>query len=198
MRVDFYSFLPEAAKRQCAALVQGHNVTINVVRERRTKHGDFRVQPYKPVTITLNAMENRYRFLLTFLHEWAHYMVFSNFRLRKKPHGDEWKTAFQKVVTPFYTNDIFSNELLAALKDHMQKPRATFSADPHLMHILRQFDPPNDKKCIFELEQEMLFSIDDGRLFRKGAKRRTRFLCTCIKTKKQYLFPPFVEVNPVL
>ncbi|MGB1080388.1 MAG: hypothetical protein ACPGYI_03430 [Flavobacteriaceae bacterium] len=77
----------------------------------------------------------------------------------------------------------------------MKKPRATFSADTNLVLALREYDPPNNKKCIFELEQGALFSVSDGRIFQKGTKRRTRFLCTCTQTKKQYLFPPFVEVN---
>ena len=195
MNLDFYSFLPEAAQEKCASLIANNNVHIKVVRQRKTKHGDFRVQRGKPVTITLNAMENPYRFLLTFLHEWAHYRVFSDYKRRQKPHGEVWQKTFSDVVAPFLTVDFFPESLLKPLQKHMQKPKATFAADATLMLALRQFDPPNDKKCIFELEQGALFSVSDGRIFQKEAKRRTRFLCTCTQTKKQYLFPPFVEVN---
>jgi Cu2+-containing amine oxidase len=79
----------------------------------------------------------------------------------------------------------------------MQNAKATFAADANLTMALREFDPPNNKKCIFELEQGTLFNAQDGRVFSKDAKRRTRFVCTCVKTKKQYLFPPFVEVSPI-
>ena len=96
MPSDFYSYLPESAISKCAALVDAHKVVIHVVRNRKTKHGDFRVQSKGNVSITINAMENPYRFLLTFLHEWAHYKVFSSYVFRKKPHGKEWKLAFQK------------------------------------------------------------------------------------------------------
>lgn len=197
MNLDFYSFLPAAAQERCASLIGDNNVQIKVVRQRKTKHGDFRVQGGKPVTITLNAMENPYRFLLTFLHEWAHYSVFSNYRKRQKPHGIVWQNTFHVLVSPFLTTDFFPESLLTPLKKHMQKPKATFAADTPLMLALRQFDPPNDKKCIFELEQGTLFRAFDGRVFQKGLKRRTRFLCTCIQTKRQYLFPPFVEVKEV-
>jgi Cu2+-containing amine oxidase len=79
----------------------------------------------------------------------------------------------------------------------MQNAKATFAADANLMIALRKFDPPNNKKCIFELEQGALFNAQDGRIFSKDNKRRTKFVCTCIKTKKQYLFPPFTEVSPI-
>ena len=197
MSTDFYSYLPERAITKCAALLEGHKVLIRVVRNRKTKHGDFRVQPKRPVSITINAMENPYRFLLTFLHEWAHYKVFTSYTFRKKPHGKEWKSAFQQMVAPFLEGDIFPESLLIPLKKHMQNARATFDADANLSMALRAFDPPNNKKCIFELEQGALFNAQDGRVFSKDAKRRTRFVCTCVKTKKQYLFPPFVEVSPI-
>jgi hypothetical protein len=197
MSSDFYLYLPETAIAKCAVLVAGHKVVIHVVRDRKTKHGDFRVQPKKPVLITINAMENPYRFLLTFLHEWAHYKVFSSFTFKKKPHGKEWKSAFQQMVAPFLEGDIFPESLLIPLKHHMQNAKATFAADANLTMALREFDPPNNKKCIFELEQGTLFNAQDGRVFSKYAKRRTRFVCTCVKTKKQYLFPPFVEVSPI-
>ena len=197
MNLDFYSFLPVAAKDKCATLIGNNNVQIKVVRQRKTKHGDFRVQWGKPVTITLNAMENPYRFLLTFLHEWAHYSVFTHYKKRQKPHGITWQKTFQELVTPFLKPDFFPEPLLKPLRKHMQKPKATFAADTSLMLALRQFDPPNNKKCIFELEQGTLFCVSDGRVFQMETKRRTRFLCTCIQTKKQYLFPPFVEVEQV-
>ncbi len=197
MSSDFYSYLPERAIAKCASLIAGHKVVIHVVRNRKTKHGDFRVQPKRPVSITINAMENPYRFLLTFLHEWAHYKVFTSYTFRKKPHGKEWKSAFQQMVAPFLEGDIFPESLLIPLKKHMQNARATFAADANLSMALRAFDPPNNKKCIFELEQGALFNAQDGRVFSKDAKRRTRFVCTCVKTKKQYLFPLFVEVSPL-
>ncbi len=195
MNLEFYFFLPEAAREKCASLITNNNVHIKVVRQRKTKHGDFRVQRGKPVTITLNAMENPYRFLLTFLHEWAHYVVFFNHKRSQKPHGIAWQKSFQDVTFPFLTVDFFPEPLLKPLQKHMQNPKATFAADTSLMLALRKFDPPNNKKCIFELEQGALFSVSDGRVFQKENKRRTRFLCTCTQTKKQYLFPPFVEVN---
>lgn len=195
MHAEFYSFLPEAAKEKCAALVGESNVLIKVVRKRKTKHGDFRAQFGKPVTITLNAMENPYRFLLTFLHEWAHYQVFSTHKSRQKPHGPVWQRIFKEVALPFLTPTYFPNELLAPLINYMKKPKATFSTDAELVLAFREFDPPNDKKCIFELEQGVLFRAEDGRVFKKGPKRRTRFLCVCTQTKKRYLFPSFIEVN---
>jgi SprT protein len=197
MNQRFYSFLPVAAQEKCASLIGSSNVHIKVVRQRKTKHGDFRVQRGRPVTITINEMENSYRFLITFLHEWAHYLVYLNYKRRQKPHGEAWQNTFKEVAAPFLATDFFPEQLLNPLAVYMQKPKATFSSDAALMLAFRQFDPPNDKKCIFELAQGALFCISDGRVFQKGTKRRTRFLCTCNQTKRQYLFPPFMEVKEV-
>lgn len=197
MHADFYSLLPQAAQEKCAILLASNKVLIKVVRQRKTKHGDFRVQRGKPVTITLNAMDNPYRFLLTFLHEWAHFQVFSTFRFRKKPHGETWQNMFQATVAPFLSEDYFPIDILKPLQKHMQKPKATFAPDKELMLALKKFDLPNAKKCVFEVEEGSLFQVDDGRIFRKGVKRRTRFLCTCVQSKKNYLFHPFIEVDLV-
>lgn len=197
MVADFYSFLPDSAKQPCADMTAKHNVQIKVVRQRKTKHGDFRAFPDKPITITLNAMENPYRFLLTFLHEWAHFVVFFTYKRRQKPHGSIWQNTFREITSPFLTTDFFPETVLVSLRNHMQKPKATFSADSALMLALRKFDLPTNKKCIFELDQGAFFETEDGRIFLKGSKRRKRFLCICKQTQKQYLFPPFVEVNEV-
>ena len=168
---NFYSYLPERASAKCASLVKGHNVMIRVVRNRKTKHGDFRVKPKGKVSITINAIKNPYLFLLTFLHEWGHYNVFSSYAFRKKPHGKEWKSAFQQLVYLFLGDDIFPHHLSIPLRKHMLNPKATFAADLNLTMALREFDPPNNKKCIFELDQGTIFNVQDGRVFSKDFKQ---------------------------
>jgi hypothetical protein len=41
------------------------------------------------------------------------------------------------------------------------------------------------------------FSLEDGRIFRKGKKLRKRFQCAEVATGKLYLFSPIYEVKPV-
>ena len=58
----FATYLPVNARSKCIDLVQNQPVTIRVVSPRRTKHGDFRKFPDGRFQITLNEMENPYRF----------------------------------------------------------------------------------------------------------------------------------------
>ncbi|MGK0322765.1 MAG: hypothetical protein ACJARX_000416, partial [Psychroserpens sp.] len=64
-------------------------------------------------------------------------------------------------------------------------------------YALKQFDEPNNKIFIFELPLHQSFKIYNGRVFKKGVKRRTRFECTELKSGKIYLFNANVEVDLV-
>jgi len=48
-----------------------------------------------------------------------------------------------------------------------------------------------------ELPDGALFSLEDGKIFKKGQRLRKRFQCTEIKTGKLYLFSPVYEVKKV-
>jgi hypothetical protein len=50
---------------------------------------------------------------------------------------------------------------------------------------------------IAELPVNTVFILDDGRVFKKGMKRRKRFECIEIATNHQYAFSPLSEVKVV-
>jgi len=60
---------------------------------------------------------------------------------------------------------------------------------------LKQFDLPNGKTFIFEVPEGAVFKLYNGKLFRKGLKRRTRFECTDMATGRLYVFNPNAEVE---
>ena len=107
----------------------------------------------------------------------------------------EWKHTFQRLMLPFLNPSIFPSELLPLLAKHFKNPKASSDTDVPLAYALKQFDEPNDKTFIFELPLHQKFKIYNGRVFRKGHKRRTRYECIEIKSGKIYLFNANVEVD---
>ena len=88
-------YLPEHAVAHVFELIKQNQVHLKIVNERNTRHGDYRRHPDGFHQITVNANLNKYRFLMTLIHEIAHLVAFEKFGRNIKPHGDEWKYSFQ-------------------------------------------------------------------------------------------------------
>ena len=193
----FTTYLPVNARSRCLNLVKDHPVSIRVVNPRQTKHGDFRKFPDGRFQITLNKMENPYRFLITFIHEWAHWLVMQQHPLRTQPHGLIWKQTFKMQMLPFLQDQIFPENLLGLLAKHMMNPKATLDADPQLAIALKQYDPANDKNFIFELGTGTRFQASNGKIYELGQLRRKRYACIELASKRTYLFSAHSEVQIV-
>ena len=70
---ELLSYIPKAAHIQIESFLRNMDVNIIVTKQRLTKHGDFRFHPNKKPIITVNNSLNPYRFLITLLHELAHF-----------------------------------------------------------------------------------------------------------------------------
>ena len=62
-------------KKNILATIEDKIVATKVVKERKTKHGDFRKLKNGSNQITLNYNKNQFRFLITLIHELAHFRV---------------------------------------------------------------------------------------------------------------------------
>lgn len=193
----FTTYLPVNARSRCHNLVKDHPVTIRVVNPRRTKHGDFRKFSDGRTQITINKMQNPYRFLITFIHEWAHWLVIQQHPCRTQPHGSMWKQTFKMLMLPFLQDQIFPENLLGLLAKHMKNPKATLDADPPLALALKQYDPANNKNFIFELETGTRFQAGNGKIYELGHLRKKRYACIELSTKRTYLFAAHSEVQIV-
>ena len=195
MQKDLKAFIPEAAFDRVINLLDHDHLVVKIKKERKTRHGDYKRLPNGKHQITVNSNLNSYRFLITLIHEIAHYEAYMTYGKFIKPHGMEWKHTFQRLMLPFLNPSIFPSELLPLLAKHFKNPKASSDTDVPLAYALKQFDEPNDKTFIFELPLHQKFKIYNGRVFRKGHKRRTRYECIEIKSGKIYLFNANVAVD---
>tara|TARA_B100001146_G_scaffold219370_1_gene226466 strand:+ start:550 stop:1149 length:600 start_codon:yes stop_codon:yes gene_type:complete len=188
-------YLPSHAVEPAFMLIKDNNVHLKVVDERRTRHGDYRRMPDGTQQITVNANLNKYRFLITLVHEIAHLLAFEKYGRRIKPHGQEWKLTFRNLMLPFIRPEIFPTKLLPIIASHFRNPTASSDTDARLSIALKSFDQPNDKNYIFEVPSGALFRIYNGKIFKKGPKRIKRYECLEVGTGKIYLFQPNAEVE---
>ena len=190
-------YLPERAIQPCVELIKKHRVYLQIVGQRKTRHGDYRKLPTGQVKITVNASLNKYKFLMTLIHEFAHLVAYEKYGYQIKPHGLEWKKSFQQLMLPFLRPEIYPSKLLPLLAKHFRNPTASSDTDAVLSVALKEFDPPNLKNYIFEIPVGNRFRLDNGRIFKKGKKRIKRYECTCEQTGQIYVFQPHAEVEPI-
>jgi hypothetical protein len=190
--------LPEQAVPYCLQLWREKPFTLKIAKSRLTKIGDFtsKRNAVRP-QITLNADLNRYTFLVTYIHEVAHLFVFLNFSRNTEPHGEHWKYAFRRLMKPMLTLDVFPEEILIPLMDHMENPKASSFADVTLTKALRSFDAgAHAIVTLSDVPEGSIFKLHD-RYFQKGKLKRTRVLCKEISSKRQYLVPAEAAVTDV-
>ncbi|NNK83300.1 MAG: sprT domain-containing protein [Flavobacteriaceae bacterium] len=188
-------YIPEQAVSLVENLLQHDNLSVLVKNERKTRHGDYKRLPNGKHQITINSNLNNYRFLITLIHEIAHFETYKAFGRTVKPHGIEWKKTFQRLMLPFLNPEVFPNNLLPLLANHFKNPKASSDTDLHLSLALKQFDETNNLNYVFELLLGQEFRLYNGKIFKKGNKRRKRYECIEVKTGKMYLFNPNAEVE---
>lgn len=189
-------YLPERAVPSCMELIRVNNVHLKIVNERVTRHGDYRRTADGQHQITVNATLNKYRFLITLVHEIAHLVAFEKFGRRIKPHGLEWKKTFQHLMLPFIRPEIFPSMLLPLLASHFRNPKASSSTDARLSIALKTYDAQqSEKSYVFELPLGSIFRMYNGKLFKKGNRRVKRYECIEVESGKMYLFQPNAEVE---
>ncbi len=190
--------LPEKAVDYTFSLWKEKPFKLKLTKSRQTKIGDFTCQ-YGAVhpRITLNHDLNPFTFLITYIHEVAHLHVFLEFGNRAEPHGEHWKAAFQKILTPVLNPEIFPEKILVPLTRHMQNPKASSFADTILTKALRSFDEKAYSDIVLsDIPEGSTFQLN-GRYFKKGKMRRTRVLCKEVSSKRQYLVPAEALVSDV-
>ena len=188
-------YIPESAIPLVKEILNEHPIDIKIVRNRATKHGDFKRRIDGRTEITLNNNLNKYQFLLTLIHEIAHFITYKK-HPRVKPHGIEWKVNFQHLMLPFLRPEIFPKELLPPLANYLKNPKASTGTDVKLTYVLNSYNDNSGKNFIFELTDGEVFYYKNSK-FLRGKKKRTRYECLNLVNKKTYTFNANTEIRRI-
>ncbi len=188
-------YMPPAAAPVIAKWIDYFQCEFKISKSRATKLGDYR-HPFKQLghKISVNNNLNRYAFLVTTVHEFAHLLTWNDHKNKVKPHGGEWKHNFKRMMTPFLDQQIFPEDLQLAITTYLSNPSASSCTDLKLSRALKKYDGAIDHSRLEELPQHTIFTIKDGRRFKKGEQLRKRFRCECLDNGNIYLFSPLAEV----
>jgi len=184
----FAKYVTPTFARIPAELLLNSNVKFKVVKARKGKLGDFMPinKDGKP-QITVNGNLNPFAFLITTLHEFAHYQTFLKFGMKVAPHGIQWKNEFKQLILPLLYHEGLPSDIQAALKKSIVALKASSCTDLHLSRVLSRYDNPDNVLLHLEKLPETCTFALEKRIFRKGVKRRTRYECLELSTQKTYL-----------
>jgi predicted SprT family Zn-dependent metalloprotease len=180
---EISSYIPEKALPIVKSYWKQHPFSLKISRERRTKSGDYRFIPeQKGHLISVNQNLNSYQFLFTLIHEIAHQWVKIHYKRRQAPHGSAWKKMFRELLDPLLQMDVFPPEMARKINEHMRNPKASTAADHGLYQVMQNGD---GGLILNDVPEGSKFRIGK-RLFIKGPKRRSRFLCYALPDKRKY------------
>lgn len=188
-------YVPAAALAYCVELWSPNSFDLKIKGKRLTKLGDYRFDPrLEKHTITINNDLNPYAFLITYLHEIAHYHVYIQYGRKARPHGTEWKNAFKRLTLPILTNDIFPDDLLRKIASYIKNPKASSCNDHELSMAIRKYDSDTEGLFLNDIPEGTTF-VFAKRKFKKNELRRTRFVCEEIPTGRKYLISKSAQIK---
>ena len=189
--------IPLASVDYVKSLIYSENVIIKLKKTRKTKHGDFSVNRNGLKLITINESLNKYRFLITLIHEISHYFTFKNYGKYIKPHGVEWKNTFRSLLLPVINSDVFPNDVLKTLAAYTKNPKASTDTDLNLSLTLNKYNT-NQSEYVSSLSNGTVFKASNDRTYIMIKKLRKRYECMDVLTKKLYLFSPNVSIRQII
>ena len=184
----FDKYVPKVFSPVLADLLLASNVSFKVVKSRKTKLGDFRMSQFvKQPIITINRDLNQYSFLITSLHEFAHYHTFQKYGNSVLPHGKEWKEAFRILLLPVINSGQLPKDIETALMSSLVNTKASSCSDLPLSRTLHRYNNSvSSEYRLEELPKNATFALNN-RLFLKLNKRRTRYECKELSSGKIFL-----------
>ena len=193
-------FLPPRAFEEVAHFFRNHTIHLTLTHDRKSVLGDYRnptsVEPFHRISI--NATLNPYSFLITLLHELAHMLTYEHFGHKVSPHGKEWKTQFRHILIPYLGKRFFPADVEKALFAYLHDPAASTCTDQRLFKALYRYDDHKPGyKLIDSLEDYEHFATEDGQVYQKIEKLRTRIRCKHVRTGRMFLFQGITEVKEV-
>ncbi len=171
-------------------------IKLIIKRKRHTKSGDYKYSSIdKKHCITINYDLNKYNFLITLIHEIAHAITFEETKYKNvKPHGIEWQNNFKKIIFPLINANVFPENLKEKLIIHFLKPKASTYSDKVLLKELNTYSLKNDL-YIEDIPINAIFMLENGNVYQKLEKNRTRFKCKSLNNDKIYLISSLAPIK---
>lgn len=190
-------YLPEQSVELIFEWIKDYKIHLRISRNRKSKLGDFRAAYNRlPHRISINNNLDRYSFLITLVHEIAHLVVFEKYGNRIKPHGKEWKITYRNLMNPFLLGHVFPDDLSHIIYQFLKNASASSNTNLLLARALKKFECEDEPGMhIEDIEENSIFKISNGKVFKKLEKRRKRFKCLNLENNKYYLFDPLARVH---
>ena len=191
----FSQYIPRPFVPYLVDLYGSVNVILIIKNPRKTKFGDFKpLKNSKWSQITINNNLNKYGFLITALHEFAHLLVYEKHKNRVPPHGSEWKRAFKNLLVPVIESNKLPKDIQKPLIISVSNIKSSTCYNYELYKAIVSRDEPNHLCFLEKIENGGRFQFN-GLTFVRGNIRRTRFICTELETKKKFLFHGLAKVK---
>ena len=195
------AYLPAGTFDPVIGLINQYKVHLTVTKARKSVLGDYR-HAFQGANhkITVNGNLNKYEFLITLLHELAHLLCFEQFRNRVEAHGKEWKTIYGSLLASFIQLGVFPEDIQKALKKTLLNPAATANGETKLLLVLRKYNIVQKEgvALVANIAEGVLFESLNGKIFKRGKKRRIRIECVEVATGQVYSFSALTEVKVVI
>lgn len=165
--------------------IAAENILLKLSAPRKSKLGDYRYNfGNKTHQISVNINLSEPEFFVTFLHELAHKKCFDQFQGKVQPHGAEWKALFRDLMLDVLASVAMSEAVAKEINTAIINPKAT-----------KVIPPEKGALLVNSLSVGDVFELKAGRRFKILQKRRTRFLCVDLKSKKQYTVAGMASVH---
>lgn len=193
----FSKYIPEEYVEYVVDLYLNNPVHFKIVRARKTKLGDFRAGiAGEKHQISINNNLNKYSFLITTVHEFAHLTTYNKYGSKIQPHGKEWQKEYTRLIYPIIELNSLPADIEKALLNSLIKVKASSCSDLNLQRALRKFDKSEIGITLEELDKNSIFALNNSQ-FRKGNLRRTKYVCEKVGSNKQYLIHALAQVKEI-
>lgn len=187
-------YLPAASVAMVFDFIKANGVHFRITRQRTSKFGDYRMpQPrHQYHEISVNGDLTPHIFLLVLLHEMAHLMVYKQYGRRVQPHGHEWQEAYRALMVQYVGAGCFPEGSLPYFARYTSRIPLNRAAGQRLESYLKDYDLPEGaprEMTLSELPIGSQFRLksNPGYLFKSLEKRRTRYRCMELQTRRMYL-----------
>jgi len=190
-------FFPEQALDTVVGWIEEKKIHFRITRGRATKLGDYR-PPIRHGNhrISVNHNLNKYAFLVTFVHEYAHLLNWEKHQRSVQPHGKEWKAFYRQLMTQIMATGAFPDDIRQVLEQSIINSKASSTSDIALTRVLKQYDPGFKETVLEDIPEGSQFLISNGMVLKKGEKRRTRYKCLNMRNNRYYLVHALAPVIP--